>query len=106
MHLVKRIEIIASSRETDKILEHLDEAGITGYSVIRDVVGKGDWGEVSDDSDFGSTTLSNVYILSFCAEDKVKPIVERVQPFLNKFGGVLYVSDAMAVRSTRCVASL
>jgi nitrogen regulatory protein PII len=106
MHLVKRLEIIVSSREMHKVLEKLDEAGVAGYSVIRDVIGKGDWGAVSDDSDFAATTLSNVYILSFCAEDTVKLALEKVKPVLNKFGGVCYVSDAMEVRSTRCIATL
>lgn len=106
MHSVKRLEIIVSSREMHKILEKLEEAGVPGYSVIRDVVGKSSWGEVSDDSDLGATTLSNVYILSFCKVERVKSVVELVRPLLNKFGGVCYVSDAMEVRSLRCVASL
>ncbi|MGP1384155.1 MAG: P-II family nitrogen regulator [Thainema sp.] len=106
MHLVKRIEIIVSSREMHKILDKLDEAGVPGYSVIRDVVGRSAWGEVTDDSDFAATTLSNVYILSFCAENQVRSVIEQIRPLLNKFGGVCYVSDAMEVRSTRCVATL
>ncbi|TAF54647.1 MAG: P-II family nitrogen regulator [Oscillatoriales cyanobacterium] len=106
MHLVKRLEIIVASREMHKILTQLDEAGVSGYSVIRDVVGKSGWGEVSDDSDFAATTLSNVYILSFCSEDNVKAVVEKVRPLLNKFGGVFYISDAMAVKSLRCIAKL
>lgn len=106
MHLVKRLEIIVSSREMNKILEKLDEAGVSGYSVIRDVVGKSGWGQVSDDSDFAATTLSNVYILSFCDVDQTKAVVESVRPLLNKFGGVFYISDAMAVKSLRCVAKL
>ncbi|PJF38041.1 MAG: transcriptional regulator, partial [Phototrophicales bacterium] len=46
------------------------------------------------------------YILSFCTPEQVKSVVEQVRPLLNKFGGVCYVSDAMEVRSMRCVASL
>ena len=106
MHLVKRIEIIVSSREMHKILDKLDGAGVPGYSVIRDVIGKSGWGEVSDDSDFAATTLSNVYILSFCTESQVRTVIEQIRPLLNKFGGVCYVSDAMEVRSMRCVAKL
>lgn len=106
MHLVKRIEVIASSKELHKILDQFDEVGIHNYSVIRDVVGRSRWGEVWDDSDFASTTLSNVYILAFCMEDQVKLLLEHVRPVLNKFGGVCYVSDAMEVKSMRCVASL
>jgi nitrogen regulatory protein PII len=103
MHIVKRIEIIVSSREMQKILEKLNEVGVPGYSIIRDVVGKSSWGEVSDDSDFAATTLSNVYILSFCPEEQVKQVVQQLLPLLNKFGGVCFVSDAMQVKSERCL---
>ncbi len=106
MHAVKRIEIIVSSREMHKVLEKLDEVKIPNYSVIRDVVGKSSWGEVSDDSDFAATTLSNVYILCFCSEDQVRMMLEKVRPVLNRLGGACYISDAMEVRSVRCVASL
>jgi nitrogen regulatory protein PII len=98
MHLVKRLEIIASSKELQIILEQLDKVGVRGYSVIRDVIGKGRYGErVSDDFDFASTALSNVYILSFCDEDKIQPILDHIQPVLKKFGGVCYVSDSMEI---------
>lgn len=105
MHLVKRLEIIVSSPELHKILDCLDTVGVQNYSVIRDVVGKGRSGAVSDDSDFAATTLSDVYVLAFCAEERMRPAVEGIRPLLNKFGGTLYISDAMEVRSVRCVAS-
>jgi nitrogen regulatory protein PII len=98
MHLVKRLEIIVSSRELQIILEQLDKAGARGYSVIRDVIGKGRHGEqVSDDFDFASTALSNVYILSFCDEEKIQPILDQIKPILKKFGGVCYVSDSTEI---------
>ena len=106
MRTVKRLEIIVSSREMHKILTKLDEAGISGYSVIRDVTGRGHRGAVSDDSDFAATTLSNVYILSFCASEKVKPVLEQINPLLNRFGGVCYLSEVMEVRSAECIATL
>ncbi len=95
MDLVKRIEIVVSSRELDRVLKQLDKVGVTGYSVIRDVVGKGDGGEVSDDFDFVSATLSNVYVLSFCAVDQMESVLAALRPLLNKYGGVCFVSDAM-----------
>ncbi len=100
MHMVKRLEIIASSREMHKILEPLDEAKLH-YSIIRDVIGRSSWGEVSDDSDFASTTLSNIYILSFCTEQQVQPVLERIRLVLNKFGGVCYLSDATEIQSLK-----
>ncbi len=67
---------------------------------------KSGWGGVSDDSDFAVTMLSTVYILSFCSGDKIKAVVEKNRPLLNKFGGVFYISDAVMVKSLRCSSKL
>ncbi len=95
MQSVKRIEIVVPSQELRRVLDRLDQLEVAGYSVIRDVVGKGHGGRVSDDFDFASTTLSNVYILSFCAVDKVEAVVDGLRSLLNKYGGICYVSDAV-----------
>lgn len=98
MHAVKRIEVLADSVELTKILAGLDKAGIIGHTVIRNVVGR------SPGAD--ATQLDNVYIIAFCMPEQVKPVVENIRPVLNKFGGACYISDAMEIRSVRCVASL
>lgn len=98
MHAVKRIEVLADSVELTKILAGLDKAGIIAHTVIRNVVGR------SPGAD--ATQLDNVYIIAFCMPEQVKPVVENIRPVLNKFGGACYISDAMEIRSVRCVASL
>ena len=103
MHLVKRIEIIANSFELGKILDGLKQAGVSGHLVIRNVAGQGLSGS-SEDLDL--SMLDNVYIIAFCPPEKIKPVVEIIRPILNKFGGTCYISDAMEIRSTRCVASM
>ena len=101
MHTVKRIEIIATSFELGKILDALKKAGVPGHIVIRNVAGQGFRGE-----DLDMTMLDNVYIIAFCPPETLKGAVEIIRPILNKFGGSCYISDAMEIRSTRCVASL
>lgn len=98
MHAVKRIEVLADSVELTKILAGLDKAGIVAHTVIRNVVGR------SPGAD--ATQLDNVYIIAFCMPEQVKPVIENIRPVLNKFGGACYISDAMEIRSVRCVASL
>lgn len=95
MQPVKRIEIIASSHETSRILERMEKAGAPGYTLIRDVAGKSQWGSVDDD--LPVTMLGNSYILSFCPEEEAQLVVDAVKPILDKYGGVCYVSDAMSV---------
>ena len=103
MHSVKRIEIIANSFELGRILDGLRKAEVTGYLLLRNVAGQGLRGG-SEDLDM--TMLDNVYVIAFCAPEKIKATVEIIRPILNKFGGTCYVSDAMEIRSMRCVASM
>lgn len=98
MHAVKRIEVLADSVELPKILAGLDKAGIIGHTVIRNAIGR------SPGAD--ATQLDNVYIIAFCMPEQIKPVIENVRPILNKFGGACYISDAMEIRSVRCIASL
>lgn len=102
MHEVKRIEIVSDSVELGKILDGLEQGGVSSYTVIRNVVGKGVRGNVFDDS--AVTMLDNTYVIAFCAPEVVKPVVEKVRPILNKFGGSCWISDAMEIRSVRCVS--
>lgn len=103
MHTVKRIEVIANSFELGKILDGLKQGDVTGYLVIRNVAGQG----LGDNTeDLSMTMLDNVYVVAFCTPEKIKKAVEIIRPILNKFGGTCYISDAMEIRSVRCVASL
>jgi nitrogen regulatory protein PII len=104
MQLVKRIEIIANSFELSKLLDSLDHAGVHSHAVVRNVAGKGLRGDTSEDLDM--TMLDNVYIIAFCLPEQLTPVVENLRPLLNKFGGTCYITDAMEIRSTKCVASL
>jgi len=89
---VKRVEIITTSLELDKVLDSLDSLNISGYSVIRNVIGKGSRGIADDDIEM--SVLSNVYVLTTCPPEDVQRLVDRIRPILKKFGGVCLVSDA------------
>jgi nitrogen regulatory protein PII len=100
VHEAKRVEIIASSVELGKIIEGLKKSQIQGYTVIENVGGQNSRGEASDD------LATSVYVIAFCLPDRIKTLVENIKPILNKFGGTCYISDAMEIRSVRCVASM
>ncbi|NJK29864.1 MAG: P-II family nitrogen regulator [Acaryochloris sp. SU_5_25] len=102
MHPVKKIEIIANSFELGKLLDALDKSGVHGHAVIRNVAGQGLRGN-TEDLDY--TMLDNVYIIAFCTPEILNSVIEHIRPLLNKFGGTCYVTDAMEIRSLRCVSS-
>ncbi|MCM1981660.1 P-II family nitrogen regulator [Lyngbya confervoides] len=103
MHEVKRIEIIANSFELGKLLAALEKSGVHNYAVIRNVAGKQFH---AGNEDLDMTMLDNVYILAFCTPDLLRQVVEAIRPLLNKFGGTCHVTDALEVRSMKCVEKL
>lgn len=92
MKPVKRIEIIIDSLKTAEVLTLLEQNGVSGYTVIRDVAGLGERGARSGDELTG--VFNNSYILTACLEELTPPIIEAIRPMLKRFGGVCLVSDA------------
>ncbi|CDH47382.1 P-II family nitrogen regulator [Candidatus Contendibacter odensensis] len=93
MQPVKRIEIIMDSTGLGKVAKTLENIGVSGYTVIRDVTGSGDRGirpgdEITD-------VFKNTYVMTACPAEKVSQIVEAIRPILKRFGGVCLVSDAL-----------
>jgi nitrogen regulatory protein PII len=98
MDVVKRIEIIAIEHEMPRILKALDQVGVPGYTVIRNVTGKTPGSTIDNDLTF--VGLGNVYVICFCQEDLLPKVATAITPLLNKFGGVCYVSEAIALGIT------
>jgi nitrogen regulatory protein PII len=92
MQPVKRIEIIIDSPHLDSVLKTIEQAGISGYTVIRDVIGMGDRGARSGDE--LTDVFKNCYIMTACPEDNLLPLVAAIRPLLKRFGGICLVSDA------------
>ncbi len=97
MQPVKRIEIISDSVESHKIIKVLEKVGVLNYTVIRNVVGKGVRGTNSGDLDM--SMLENDYVIAFFLDEKTKTLVEKLKPVTKKFGGVCYISDAIAINT-------
>lgn len=95
---MQRLELITNSLELGKILAALDQVGVKGYTVIRNVVGKGSHGQASDDLE--ATTLSNVYILVVCPTAQVTLITTAIMPILQRYGGICWVSEATQIFPT------
>ncbi|HRI05141.1 MAG TPA: P-II family nitrogen regulator [Pyrinomonadaceae bacterium] len=89
---VKKIEIIIDEFELPSLLNLLDQAGVSGYTVIKDATGKGDRG-VRSGGDL-TRVFANSYVLTVCPEDKLDLIVETIRPILKQRGGVCLVSEA------------
>ena len=88
---MKKIEIIIESIYLNRLIELFDRKEITGYTIIRDVEGKGITGIKSADEI--TDVFSNNYVFTVCDEDKLMSIVEDIRAFIKRYGGRCIVSD-------------
>ena len=95
MQNVKRIEIITNALEMREVCRELEAHGVTGYSVMHDVTGRGERG-VQDGNEL-SGSFKNSYLLTACPPEQVAEIIETIRPLIQKNGGVCLVSDAQWV---------
>jgi nitrogen regulatory protein PII len=95
MQAVKRVEIVTDTIELDRVLELLEKAGVSGYTVVRNAEGKGHRGVRSGDD--VTRVFQNSYVLTACTAEQVERVVEAIRPVLKRVGGVCLVSDALWV---------
>lgn len=96
MRPVKKVEIITASIEVKKVLALIEEAGASGYTLIRDAEGSGDRGKRLADEI--TDVFTNSYIMVCCTEEVANKIGEMVQKRISKYGGACIISDAVWVR--------
>ncbi len=88
---VKRIEMVLQQDVFGQIAEKLDALGISGYTMVEDVRGRGERGLRSGIS---LGVFQYHYLLIACEAEQVGLITEMVRPYLKRFGGMCMVSDA------------
>ena len=90
---MKRLDLIISEREVERICEALRRAGAPGYTVMRHLTGFGQGGAVSEGMDF-SGFGANAHVIVFCDPARLQALSDAVKPLLGYYGGVGFVSDA------------
>ena len=93
----KRIEIIIEETLARRLEERLQALGAPGYTLLPRARGAGDRGLMRGDDPTGAAS-NCVFIIACDDEDTVTRIVEGVQPFLLRSGGICLVSEARWLR--------
>lgn len=88
---MKKVEVVIDNTHLRLVLEILESSGVSGYTIIRDVIGKGDRGTVLADEP--SESFKNSYIFTICDEERAKSITSRIAPVIRRFGGACFLSD-------------
>jgi PII-like signaling protein len=93
----KRLDITVESPLMARMLKLLDEAGVTGYTVVSALAGKGTSGAWHRDGVVGRAG-SVVLIYCILDESKVDSVLQPVFALLAKQIGIVTVSDVQVVR--------
>ena len=95
MQNVKKVEIIVDTFHIDDVLSILEQVKVSGYTVIKNTSGKGDYGIAYSSLDFEFT---NSYIMTVCTDEtQLNRLVELITPLLKKFGGICLVTESQWV---------
>jgi nitrogen regulatory protein PII len=95
MQHVKRIEIITDALVMGEVIRVLEREGVSGYTVVPNVTGKGERGAQSGDD--LTDVFKNSMLITACDVERVASLVEAIRPMLARRGGVCLVSDAQWV---------
>jgi len=96
-HSIQKIEIIVKGEKQDFVQDLLEQSGATGYTLIRDIAGKGHHGFHEGRLLFNDQS-SLVMFLAVAGQDVIDKVASGLVPLFEKNSGVMFVSDARVAR--------
>ena len=94
---LKKIEIILEGAHQEFATDLLDRAGVTGYTIVGNLSGKGLHGFHEGHLMFNEDAVLIMIIVAVPGE-LVEPILEGFSPFFNSHTGVVFISDIQVSR--------
>jgi nitrogen regulatory protein PII len=88
----KRLEIIIESIKVEKIAEILEDAGVSGYTIVGNIMGKGPHGV--KDHNCKAKIFENTYIFTVCTQIQVDSVIPKVREILKYYSGACFISEA------------
>jgi nitrogen regulatory protein PII len=97
---VKKLEIILSGEHQAYATDLLDHAGVTGYTIINNLSGKGRHGFHEGHLMFNEDDVL-IMIIAVVPEELEAPILEGLAPFYSEHSGVVFISDIKVTRMVK-----
>lgn len=94
---LKKLEVILEGEHQQFATDLLDLAGVTGYTIVNNLSGKGRHGFHEGHLMFNEEAVL-IMIIVAVPEELVDPILEGFAPFFNKHTGVVFISDIQVTR--------
>lgn len=98
LYPMKKLEIVLEGEHVAFVEGLLKAAGLTGYTLVRDVSGMGHHGPHAGRLTYNDLG-SYVMIIAVGPETQMSPILEGLSPFLREHSGVVFVSDVQVMRA-------
>nr|WP_298927927.1 transcriptional regulator [uncultured Erythrobacter sp.] len=94
----KRIEILTDTQLQKRVTDAIEEAGITGWTIVPVTSGKGREGAWREERVMGT---DKVFVLTIAAEDKAEALAEALAPMLTRYGFIFNMWDVQVIRGER-----
>lgn len=96
-HLKKRIDIMVETPLMQRVLKLLDENGVSGYTVLPALAGRGKDGAWHRD---GVVGRAGALVSIFCIVDegRVERVLEPLFALVSKQIGIVTISDVRVIR--------
>ena len=99
-HQAKRVAIIIEKPMRGRLTDALDQAGVTGYSILPVVGGSGRSGKWDADESIGLAG-GMVQVVCIIRPDRLDALLEHVFSLVDRHIGVIAISDCQVVRAER-----
>ncbi|MEL6567506.1 MAG: DUF190 domain-containing protein [Pseudomonadota bacterium] len=100
LHRKRRIELIIERMAYKRACRVLEQAGMTGYTVLPSMAGFGGGNRWSRDTDI-SAASDMVVVISIGDDDKVDAALDQIANILGSHIGVVSVSNVDVMRPER-----
>lgn len=97
---MKKLEIVVEGEYQGFVVDLLNRAGVSGYTIFHNLSGKGTHGTHKSHLMFNDDSVL-VMIVSAVPQNLVSPILEGLAPFFNKHMGVVFTSDIQVSRMAK-----
>lgn len=94
---LKKLEIILEGAHQEFATDVLDRAGVSGYTIVNNLSGKGRHGFHEGHLMFNEDAVL-IMIIVAVPEELVKPLLQGYAPFFSKHSGVVFISDIQVTR--------
>ena len=99
MHDAKRVSIVIEAPLEGRLTAALDEAGVTGYTIMPVIGGSGRSGKWTVDGQLGRSGMVNVICL--IRPERLEALLKAAFAVVEPHIGVVSVTDAKVLRAER-----